>query len=68
MEHGPARAEREKWLHIADDLMIEKGGRNRLAADLELSGPYLGRVLGRKKPMTVELIKKLKALLTTQKS
>ena len=33
-----------------------------------VSGPYLGRVLGRKKPMTVELIKKLKALLTTQKS
>ena len=40
--------------------MIEMGGRNKLAAALGVSGPYLGRVLGRKKPMTPELIEKLK--------
>jgi hypothetical protein len=29
--------------------MIEKGGRNKLAAALGVSGPYLGRVLSGKK-------------------
>ena len=36
------------------------GGRNKLAAALGVSGPYLGRVLGEKKPMTAELIERLK--------
>ena len=29
--------------------MIKKGGRNKLAAALGVSGPYLGRVLERQK-------------------
>jgi hypothetical protein len=62
LEHGPARAEREKWLHIARELMIEKGGRNKLATALGVTGPYLGRVLGGKKPMTAALIVRLSRL------
>jgi plasmid maintenance system antidote protein VapI len=42
--------------------MIEKGGRNKLAELLGVSGPYLGRVLGGKKPMTAEMIERLKVL------
>ena len=61
LEHGPALAEREKWLRIARELMIEIGGRNKLAAALGVSGPYLGRVLSGKKPMTAELIARLRA-------
>lgn len=62
LEHGPALAEREKWLRIASDLMIKKGGRNKLAAALDVSGPYLGRVLSGKKPMTAEVIERLKTV------
>ena len=61
LEHGPEREEREKWLRIARGLMIKMGGRNKLAAALCVSGPYLGRVLGGKKPMTAQLIEKLKS-------
>ena len=39
--------------------MIEKGGRNKLAAAIGVSGPYLGRVLSGKKPMTEELIERM---------
>jgi hypothetical protein len=52
LEYGPARAEREKWLQIARELMIKMGGRNKLAAALGVDGSYLGRVVGGKKPMT----------------
>ena len=41
--------------------MMTMGGRNKLAAALGVSGPYLGRVLGGKKPMTAEMIERLKA-------
>jgi hypothetical protein len=61
LEHGPARAEREKWLQIARELMIKMGGRNKLARLLSVSGPYLGRVLSAKKPMTAQLIERIKA-------
>jgi transcriptional regulator with XRE-family HTH domain len=67
VERGPAVAERDKWLQIARKLMVKMGGRNKLAAALGVSGPYLGRVLSGKKPMTAELIERLKTLLTTQK-
>ena len=66
LERGPALAEREKWLQIARELMINMGGRNKLAAVLSVSGPYLGRVLGGKKPMTAEMIGRLKALSAGQ--
>jgi hypothetical protein len=61
LEHGPALAEREKWLHIARELMVTVGGRNKLAAVLGVDGSYLGRVVGEKKPMTAEMIERLKA-------
>ncbi len=60
LERGPARAEKEEWLRIARTLMIDKGGRNKLANLLEVSGPYLGRVLSGQKPMTEELVRKLR--------
>ena len=63
LQHGPARAEREKWLQIARELMVKTGGRNKLAAALDVSGPYLGRVLGGQKRMTEEFIRRVKALL-----
>ena len=37
------------------------GGRNKLAAALGVDGSYLGRVVGEKKPMTAEMIERLKA-------
>ena len=37
------------------------GGRNKLAAALGVDGPYLGRVVGEKKPMTAEIIRWLRA-------
>jgi hypothetical protein len=61
LERGPALTEREKWLQIARELMIKMGGRNKLASLLSVSGPYLGRVLGGKKPMTAQLIERIKA-------
>jgi hypothetical protein len=60
LEHGPEREDREKWLRIARELMIKMGGRNKLAAALGVDGSYLGRVVGEKKPMTEELIERLK--------
>lgn len=63
LERGPVLREREEWLRIAKDLTIEKGGRNQLAAALGVSGPYLGRVLGGKKPMTGEVIERLRCLV-----
>jgi hypothetical protein len=35
------------------------GGRNKLAKLLSVTGPYIGRVLKREKPMTEELAAKL---------
>jgi hypothetical protein len=61
LERGPALAEREKWLKVTRELMIKMGGRNKLAAALGVDGSYLGRVIGEKKPMTAEMIERLKA-------
>ena len=47
-------------------LMLEKGGRNKLASLLGVSGPYLGRVLGGKKPMTAEVVSRLKYVVDAQ--
>jgi hypothetical protein len=38
------------------------GGRNKFAVALGVSGPYLGRVLGGKKPMTAEMVDRLNAV------
>jgi hypothetical protein len=65
LERGPALTEREKWLQIARELMMKMGGRNKLAFALDVSGPYLGRVLGGKRPMTAELIERFNAFTAT---
>jgi hypothetical protein len=49
----------EHWLGVARGLVKEFGGRNKLAAALGISGPYLGRVLRAVKPMTLDLIQRL---------
>jgi hypothetical protein len=65
LEHGPALAERDKWLQIARELMMKLGGRNKLATALGVDGSYLGRVVGEKKPMTKDMIERLKSLRQT---
>ena len=66
LEHGPTLAERDKWLQIARELMMKMGGRNKLAVALGVSGPYLGRVLGERKPMTAEMIERFRSLSQTE--
>jgi hypothetical protein len=67
LERGPALAEKYEWLWIARELMTKIGGRNKLATALGVSGPYLGRVLGAKKPMTSEMIERLKPVFKNAK-
>jgi hypothetical protein len=54
-----ANREAEDWLEVARELTKKLGARNKLAAALRVSGPYLGRVLRGVKPVTAELIVKL---------
>lgn len=44
-EASHVHAEAEDWLVVARELAKKLGGRNKLAAALGVSGPYLGRVL-----------------------
>ena len=45
--------------------MMKLGGRNKLATALGVDGSYLGRVVGEKKPMTKDMIERLKSLRQT---
>jgi hypothetical protein len=58
-----AKSEQEDWVTMATELAKRLGGRNRLAAALGVSGPYLGRVLRGMKPMTTEIREKLNSLI-----
>jgi len=58
----PVTDDRERWRRIGIELMARVGGRNKLAAELCVSAPYLGRVLKGEKPMTDEMIERLRAL------
>jgi plasmid maintenance system antidote protein VapI len=42
---------------------IKWAGRNKLATLLGVTGPYLGRVLSGEKPMTAEMIGRLRVFL-----
>ncbi|OZA16406.1 MAG: hypothetical protein B7Y02_03320 [Rhodobacterales bacterium 17-64-5] len=57
----------EDWLEYARRLRDEVGGRNKLAKLLGVSAPYLGRVLKGDKPMTAEVVARLKAMGTERK-
>ena len=54
------KSDAEHWLEVARATARQLGGRNKLAAALGVSGPYLGRVLRGEKPMTVEIIERLR--------
>jgi len=58
-EAESVEAEKDETLAVLRRLHMEVGGRNKLAALLGVSGPHLGRVLRRERPMTAELIEKL---------
>ncbi len=59
-EGSQSQSEVEYWLGVARARAKQLGGRNKLAAALGVSGPYLGRVLRGIKPLSTELISKLK--------
>ena len=60
IEVAPIADELERWRQIAGQLRDRAGGRNKLAAILDVSAPYLGRVLKGEKPMTPEMIDRLR--------
>ena len=51
-----ASTDNEHWRKVGLQMMIEVGGRNKLAGLLGVSAPYLGRVLHCEKPMTNRII------------
>jgi predicted transcriptional regulator len=55
-------AARSELLKLRDQL----GGRNKLARRLDVSGPYLGRVLRGEKPITSRLIAKIGQLTQSE--
>jgi hypothetical protein len=46
------------WVGCSRRLIEEVGGRNKLAALLGVSGPYLGRVLSGEKPVTIQVVER----------
>jgi hypothetical protein len=58
-EADPLAAMMEKSLAALRRLKVKLGGRNKLADLLGVTGPYIGRVLSGKKPMTEELIRRV---------
>jgi hypothetical protein len=61
-EADPKAAAIDRALEELRRLCLQVGGRNKLAKLLGVSAPYLGRVLRGEKPMTEELIARLKAI------
>jgi transcriptional regulator with XRE-family HTH domain len=59
-EADPIGAAKEKNLTELRRLREKVGGRNKLAKLLGVTGPYLGRVLSGKKPMTEEIVEKIR--------
>jgi hypothetical protein len=62
LEAAEAALNEAYWVGVLRALAKKIGGRNKLAALLGVSGPYLGRVLRGVKPITGELIERLKIL------
>jgi hypothetical protein len=58
-EADPVAAKMDRALKDLRKLKDEVGGRNKLAKMLDLTGPYIGRVLKGEKPMTERLIQKI---------
>src|ERR1700722_9903367 len=62
-EADPKAAAMDKALKDLRRLRDKVGGRNKLAKLLGVTGPYIGRVLSGEKPMTEELVWKLREIL-----
>ncbi len=62
-EADPIAAASDKALGELRRLKEKVGGRNKLAKLIGFTGPYIGRVLSGEKPMTEELVERLKTLL-----
>ena len=58
-EADPVVAAMDKALKDLRRLKEKVGGRNKLAKQLGVTGPYIGRVLSGEKPMTEELVERL---------
>jgi hypothetical protein len=58
-EADPLATKMDQALKELRRLKEKVGGRNKLARLLEVSGPYVGRVLKGEKPMTEELVEQL---------
>jgi hypothetical protein len=61
-ETEPVEVENAKWLQKARELLGLVGSQNKLAKVLDVSRPYLGRVLSGEKPITAEMIERLRAI------
>jgi hypothetical protein len=59
-EADPRAAAMDNALKDFRRLRDEVGGRNKLAKLLGFTGPYIGRVLSGEKPMTEEMVRKLR--------
>ena len=55
-----------RWLKILRERRDQAGSRNNLAMQLGVNGPYLGRILRGEKPITADIIGRLKTLVTTR--
>jgi hypothetical protein len=58
-EADPVAAAMDQALKDLRRLKDKVGGRNKLAKQLGVTGPYIGRVLSGEKPMTEELVERL---------
>jgi hypothetical protein len=61
-EADPIAAAKDKALKDLRRLKEKVGGRNKLADLLGVTGPYIGRVLSGEKPMTTDMIERLRRL------
>lgn len=63
LEAEVAALENERWLEELRKFRDKVGGRNKAADLLRVNPTYLGRVLRGEKPMTAEMVKRLRERL-----
>ncbi len=56
------QSEQERWRQVAINIATEVGGRNQLAKLLERSAPYTGRLLRGEKPISQDVINRVREL------
>jgi hypothetical protein len=60
--------DKERWLKRLREMRDKVGGRNKLAKLLGTSAPYLGRVLKGEKPITYELVERVRTHGSVERS